>query len=131
MKDMSGYDTPGPMRALRASAAAAAFIFIADFGLGRSPAHAAGGDDIAAGRVLVETHCSRCHATGDAGESPLAAAPRFRDLHFLYDVAFLSEALVEGIATAHPDMPQFVFDPGDAEAIIAYLKSLERNPPAR
>jgi cytochrome c len=33
---------------------------------------------------------------------------------------------VGGIATAHPDMPQFQFDPVDAEAIIAYLKSLER-----
>lgn len=125
MKDMSGYGTPGLMRGLRASAAAAV-IFIADSGLGPLPAHAAGGDDIAAGRSLVETHCSRCHATGDAGESPLPAAPRFRDLHFLYDVEFLSEALVEGIATAHPDMPQFAFDPGQAEAIIAYLKSLER-----
>lgn len=126
MKDMSGYATSWLMRDLRATAAAAAVIFIADFGLGPLPAHAAGADDTAAGRALVETHCSRCHATGDAGESPLAAAPKFRDLQFLYDVAFLSEALVEGIATAHPDMPQFQFDPFEAEAIIAYLKSLER-----
>jgi cytochrome c len=125
MKDMFDYGTLGLMRSLPASAAAAV-IFIANLGLGPFPAHAAGGDDIAAGRALVETHCSRCHATGNAGESPLAAAPKFRDLHFLYDVAFLSEALVEGIATAHPDMPQFQFDPFQAEAIIAYLKSLER-----
>lgn len=101
-------------------------ILLGTFVLSAFPALAASGDDIGAGRTLVETHCSGCHATGDAGESPLAAAPKFRDLHFLYDVAFLSEALVEGIATAHPDMPQFAFDPGQAEAIIAYLKSLER-----
>lgn len=93
---------------------------------GTSSTFAAGGGDIATGRLLVETHCSRCHATGNAGESPLAAAPKFRDLHFCYNVESLSEALVEGIATAHPDMPQFQFDPFQAEAIITYLKSLER-----
>lgn len=124
MKDIPGYGKRGVMRTSRVSAAS--LILIGVFGLGPFPAHAVGGDDIAAGRALVETHCSRCHATGDADESPLSTAPKFRDLHFLYDVAFLSEALVEGIATAHPDMPQFQFDPFQAEAIIAYLKSLER-----
>lgn len=125
MKQISGCGSLRPMGAPRASAAS--LILIGAFGWISFPAHAsAGDDDIAAGRALVETHCSRCHATGDADESPLATAPRFRDLHFLYDVAFLSEALVEGIATAHPDIPQFQFDPFQAEAIIAYLKSLER-----
>ncbi len=104
----------------------APLVLLGTLCFGASPTFAAGGGDIAAGRVLVETHCSRCHATGNAGDSPLAAAPKFRDLHFSYDVEFLSEALVEGIATAHPDMPQFQFDPFQAEAIIAYLKSLER-----
>jgi cytochrome c len=124
MRDMPGCGKPAVMRTTRLSAAS--LILIGALGLGAFPALAAGADDIAAGRALVETHCSRCHATGDAGESPLAAAPKFRDLHFLYDVAFLSEALVEGIATAHPDMPPFQFDPFQAEAIIVYLKSLER-----
>ena len=113
------------MRASRASVAS--LILIGTFAWSVSPAMAApDGEKIAAGRLLVETHCSSCHATGDTGESPLAAAPKFRDLHFVYDVEYLSESLVEGIATAHPDMPQFAFDPGQAEAIVAYLKSLER-----
>lgn len=124
MKDMSGCCKTVVMRAPRASVAAV--ILIGTFGSSLFSATAAAGDDITAGRALVETHCSRCHATGVAGESPLAAAPKFRELHFLYDVAFLSEALVEGIVTAHPDMPQFEFGPYQAEAIIAYLKSLER-----
>lgn len=80
---------------------------------------------IAEGRGLVETYCADCHATGAEGESPLAIAPRFRDLHERYDVELLSEALVEGIVTAHPEMPEFEFDPGQAEAIVQYLKSLE------
>ena len=64
------------------------------------------------GRAIVELYCADCHATGPTGESPLPDAPRFRDLHLLYDVEFLSEALVEGIVTAHPEMPEFEFDPG-------------------
>jgi cytochrome c len=74
---------------------------------------------------LVSTYCSDCHAIGISGESPLLPAPRFRDLHLRYDVEFLSEALVEGLVTGHPDMPEFEFDPDQAAAIVAYLKSLE------
>lgn len=82
-------------------------------------------DPVEDGRALVTMYCTDCHATGAAGESPLAIAPRFRDLHLRYDVEFLSEALVEGIVTAHPEMPQFEFDPDQAAAIVAYLKTLE------
>jgi cytochrome c len=28
--------------------------------------------------------------------------------------------------TSHPEMPEFEFDPSQAEAIVAYLKFLER-----
>ena len=90
------------------------------------PALAGGNDAIAVGQVLVDANCSGCHATGHTGESPLSVAPKFRDLHLRYDVSLLGEALVEGIVTAHPDMPQFEFDAGQAEAIISYLKSLEK-----
>lgn len=82
-------------------------------------------DPVENGRALVTLYCADCHATASSGESPLAIAPRFRDLHLRYDVEFLSEALVEGIVTAHPEMPQFEFDPDQAAAIVAYLKSLE------
>jgi cytochrome c len=80
------------------------------------------------GHALVTMYCTDCHATEEVGESPFATAPRFRDLHLHYDVDFLSEALVEGIVTAHPEMPQFEFDPEQAAAIVAYLKSLEPIP---
>jgi hypothetical protein len=33
----------------------------------------------------------------------------------------LSEVLAEGIMLGHPDMPEFTFEPGEIEAIIAYL----------
>lgn len=102
------------------------FSFVVALVAGAVPAVAAGDNPAAAGHALVNTHCSRCHATEKTGESPMVSAPRLRDLHLRYDVEQLGEALVEGIATAHPGMPEFQFDQVEASAIIAYLKSLER-----
>ena len=91
------------------------------------PAPPAGGDTAAIilGGELTTLYCADCHATGRTGESKLPIAPKFRDLHKRYDVELLEEALVEGIVTAHPTMPEFEFDPDQAEAIVRYLKSLE------
>ena len=78
------------------------------------------------GETLARTNCARCHAVGHIGESPLRAAPPFRELHTRYPVEDLGEALTEGIRTGHPSMPEFRFEPDQAEALIAYLRSLER-----
>lgn len=78
------------------------------------------------GRTLARAHCARCHAVGRSGVSPLPAAPPFRDLHARYPVEDLAESLTEGIRTGHPSMPEFRFDPDQAQSLIAYLKSLER-----
>jgi mono/diheme cytochrome c family protein len=107
-------------RAARPLAAALALLAI---GAIAAPALAA--DDVARGRALVEESCARCHATGAAGDSPLALAPRFRELSRRYPVSAIEEALAEGIMTAHPDMPEFVFAPEDAAAIVAYLASIQ------
>ncbi len=78
------------------------------------------------GFVLLREDCSRCHAIGKVGESPLKIAPPFRTLHERYPVEDLEEPLAEGIITGHPTMPEFRFDPGQVGDIIAYLKSLDR-----
>jgi mono/diheme cytochrome c family protein len=78
------------------------------------------------GLVIVRTNCSRCHAVGKVGDSPLPVAPPFRTLHKRYPVEDLQEPLAEGIVTGHPTMPEFRFDPGQVGDIIAYLKTLER-----
>jgi len=78
------------------------------------------------GRALARSECARCHAVGRTGASPLRQAPPFRTLHKRYPVDDLAEALTEGIRTGHPSMPEFRFDPDQAEALIAYLKTLER-----
>ena len=78
------------------------------------------------GETLARTHCARCHAVGRAGTSPWRDAPPFRELHTRYPVEDLGEALTEGIRTGHPSMPEFRFEPDQADALIAYLRSLER-----
>ncbi len=77
------------------------------------------------GKAILDANCSRCHATGAEGASPLAAAPPFRTLGARYPVSDLEEALAEGILTGHPEMPEFAFEPDEIDAIIAYLQSLQ------
>jgi cytochrome c len=77
------------------------------------------------GFVFVQTNCSKCHAVGRFGDSPLAIAPPFRTLHERYPVEQLAEALAEGIVVGHPSMPQFTLDPAQIDDVITYLKTLE------
>jgi mono/diheme cytochrome c family protein len=91
-----------------------------------SPASADDASRIAYGKRLVEANCARCHAVGRTGASTHPDAPPFRSLQRRYPVEDLQEALAEGISTGHPDMPEFVASPGQIDAIIAYIGSLDR-----
>lgn len=77
-----------------------------------------------AGRHALDTRCSRCHAIGPDGRSPLAQAPPFRELMMRYPPENLAEALAEGIMSGHPDMPEYVLSPEEIEAVMAYLHTL-------
>jgi len=77
------------------------------------------------GQTLVTTNCARCHAVGRAGASPHPAAPLFRTLSRKYPIEGLAEALGQGLSVGHPDMPEFVFEPYEVGAILAYLKSIQ------
>ena len=90
-----------------------------------APALAAEPSQVDLGHELLEQYCVGCHAIGRTGTSPHPQAPPFRELHLRYDVEQLTEALVEGLVSGHPDMPEFEFDPEQAAGIVAYLKSLE------
>jgi mono/diheme cytochrome c family protein len=92
-------------------------------GLASAPV-AAETDSIAAGRALLEHNCARCHAIGAEGASPHKEAPPFRLVVTRYPPDDLAESLAEGIISGHPDMPEFVFQPNEIEAIVAYLNSL-------
>jgi len=77
------------------------------------------------GEALLTKNCARCHATGTAALSPHPAAPPFRTLARKYPIDGLQEALAEGLSVGHPDMPEFVFEPEEIGAILAYLKSIQ------
>lgn len=85
-------------------------------------------DTIAKGQVLMQKNCARCHAIGMEDSSHHEEAPPFRVVVTRYPPQDLAEALAEGIVSGHPDMPEFVFEPSDIEAILAYLDTL--TPPA-
>jgi mono/diheme cytochrome c family protein len=79
----------------------------------------------ARGEALLAKNCSRCHAIGRTGVSPHPDAPLFRALSRRYPIEGLAEALAEGLSVGHPDMPEFVFDPDEIGAILAYLASIQ------
>lgn len=83
---------------------------------------------VASGRAVAETRCASCHAIGNHGESTVRAAPPFRYILDRYSAASLETDLSEGIRVAHA-MPTFNFDPKEADALIAYLRSIRSSAP--
>jgi cytochrome c len=77
------------------------------------------------GETLLTARCSSCHAIGRTGGSPHSAAPPFRTLSRKYPIEGLAESLAEGLSVGHPEMPEFVFEPDEIAAILAYLKSIQ------
>ncbi len=73
---------------------------------------------------FARTNCSKCHAIGKIGNSPLSEAPPFRTLHERYPVEDLAESFAEGIRTGHPSMPEWRLDGAQIDDLIAYLKTL-------
>ena len=78
------------------------------------------------GEVIARGLCSRCHAIGVTGDSPHPAAPRFRTLDNRTDLSKLARRIREGLLTGHEDMPMFRFDRNDADAMVAYIRSIQR-----
>jgi cytochrome c len=91
---------------------------------GAASAQAAEKDVAAAGLDLAKKYCARCHAVTETGESPHNQAPPFRTFASKWPLENLEEALAEGIVTGHPDMPAFVFEPDEIDALIEYLYTL-------
>ena len=76
--------------------------------------------DARRGLALAREHCAQCHAIDDASESPVAAAPAFRELHLEYAVSDLQRPLTQGPHTI------FRFEASQIQALMAYLKTLRR-----
>ncbi|MGE0595589.1 MAG: cytochrome c [Hyphomonadaceae bacterium] len=77
------------------------------------------------GREIAEAECAGCHAVGPYGESPNPTAPVFRTVLARYNAEVLEEELIAGIRVTHP-MPDFQFNPQGADALIAYLQSIQQ-----
>lgn len=77
------------------------------------------------GRAIAEAQCAGCHAIGEFGESPNPDAPVFRSVLARYRADVLEEELINGIRVSHP-MPDFQFNPQGADALIAYLRSVQQ-----
>jgi mono/diheme cytochrome c family protein len=76
--------------------------------------------DTRRGFSLAREHCAQCHAIDNASESPLGTAPPFRELHLKYAISDLQRPLTQGPHT------RFHFEPSQIEALMAYLKTLDR-----
>jgi cytochrome c len=76
--------------------------------------------DTRRGFSLAREHCAECHAIDNAGASPLATAPPFRELHLKYAISDLQRPLTQGPHT------RFHLEPSQIEALMAYLKTLDR-----
>jgi mono/diheme cytochrome c family protein len=77
------------------------------------------------GAALARGLCRPCHAIGTNGDSPHPAAPRFRTLDAHTDLSRLAQRIREGLLTGHEDMPMFRFNRADADAMVAYIRSIQ------
>ncbi|MEO0983150.1 MAG: c-type cytochrome [Pseudomonadota bacterium] len=77
------------------------------------------------GEAIAEQMCSGCHAVGTEGESPHVEAVPFRRFSWRYPIRDLAEPLERGIVVGHPDMPVFQFEPGQVEALLKYIESVQ------
>ncbi len=73
----------------------------------------------------AEAKGDRCHAIGETGNSKHDQAPPFRQVVTRYPLENLAESLAEGILSGHPDMPEFVFQPDEIDAVLSYLEDLK------
>lgn len=123
------------MRFLVAAAAVFGLAACADDLRPTASAPAGGGAEQAAlvedGLAIAEANCASCHAIGEAGESPNPKAPLFRALLSRYRADMLETELAEGMRVAHEPMPQFMFEPNAAAALVAYIKSVQTRDPGQ
>jgi mono/diheme cytochrome c family protein len=76
------------------------------------------------GKALLQENCSRCHAIGARGKSPLDGAPPMRTIYARFAPRELQAELREGMVSRHRAMPQIDFSDEDTDAILAYLYTL-------
>lgn len=79
---------------------------------------------VSTGRDVAVLRCSQCHALDGISHSPNPAAPPMAKLLERYDADMLASDFIEGIRVGHDEMPDFDLQVIEADALVAYLKSL-------
>ncbi|MBM3551484.1 MAG: cytochrome c [Alphaproteobacteria bacterium] len=112
------------MRRFAPLAVASCLLFAVDVARAKSPEASL----LNRGRAIAQQNCGRCHAVGAKGDSANPKSPPFRLLARKYPLSNLEEALAEGIVVGHEglEMPQFRLSVAQIEALLAYLKSIQR-----
>jgi mono/diheme cytochrome c family protein len=82
-------------------------------------------DPVQEGAKIAREFCAPCHAIGKSGKSPHADAPPFRTLSRSFDLDQFPRLLERGLASNHPDMPEFKFNEDNARAVRAYLRTIQ------
>lgn len=85
---------------------------------------------IADGRTIAEAQCSNCHALDQDAKIRPEDPPPLRYLLAQYNPNTLSEDFQAGLHVGHNMMPDFVFGPLGAEVLLAYMVSIQQEPPA-
>lgn len=83
-------------------------------------------EPVARGRALLKEYCASCHAIDRLDTSPHRAAPPFRVIGDSFDLDRFARQLRRGLASSHPDMPEFHFNADDADAVVAYLRTIQQ-----
>lgn len=82
------------------------------------------GSPVAKGEQIARRLCASCHSIATTGKSPHELAPPFRELSARYPISHLAEALAEGIVVPHKDMPRFVLEPREIDALLTFIEAL-------
>lgn len=85
------------------------------------------GGFIDSGRDIAQQLCATCHAIGSAERSPLPTAPAFRHIEPRVDLNEMTQKLQEGLIGGHPEMPVFKLNEPQARALVAYMRSIQRD----
>ncbi len=102
-------------------------LLVSGVAVSAEPGDDAVADEVRKGQAMAERLCSRCHAVGTTGESPVPEAPPFRVFSSLWPLTYLEEALAEGIMVGHPlaEMPVFQFTPTEISHLIRYMETIQ------
>lgn len=81
-------------------------------------------EQVQAGQRIAERECASCHSVDRTSISPNRSAPPLREVLAMNDSEFLAYRFIEAMRITHDKMPLFDFDVRSADALIAYIQSI-------